>query len=75
VGYTDHTHDADGFDPRTFESLTESMNETGISRLYGGIHFRAAIVDGFAQGRCVAEKVNALPWRRGHGEEPDDDED
>ena len=65
VGYTDHTHDTDGFAPRTFDSLTESMNETGISRLYGGIHFRAAILDGFAQGRCVAAKVNALPWRRG----------
>jgi hypothetical protein len=64
VGYTDHTHDADGFAPRSFASLTESMNETGISRLYGGIHFHAAIFDGFAQGRCVSAKVNALPWRR-----------
>jgi len=72
VGYTDHTHDADGFAPRTFESLTESMNETGISRLYGGIHFRAAIIDGFAQGRCVSAKVNALPWRRAPGEDDED---
>ena len=31
VGYTDHTHDADGFAPRTFATLTDSMNETGIS--------------------------------------------
>jgi hypothetical protein len=72
VGYTDHTHDADGFAPRTFASLTDSMNETGISRLYGGIHFHAAIFDGFAQGRCVSARVNALPWRRSHEERDDD---
>jgi hypothetical protein len=64
IGYTDHTHDVDGFAPRTFASLSDSMLETGISRLYGGIHYRAAIFDGFAQGRCVSAKVNALPWRK-----------
>jgi hypothetical protein len=64
IGYTDHTHDVDGFAPRSFQSLSASMLETGISRLYGGIHYRAAIFDGFAQGRCVSAKVNALPWRK-----------
>jgi hypothetical protein len=44
------------------------MLETGISRLYGGIHYRSAIFDGFAQGRCVSTKVNALPWRKHHRE-------
>jgi hypothetical protein len=43
------------------------MFETGISRMYGGIHYRSAIFNGFAQGRCVAAKVNALPWTKtGH---------
>ena len=73
VGYTDHTHDADHFAPRSFASLTESMNETGISRLYGGIHFRAAIFDGFAQGRCVSARVNALPWRRSDRDREDEE--
>jgi hypothetical protein len=63
-GYVDHTHDADGFAPRTFDSLSASMLETGISRLYGGIHFHSAIFDGFEQGRCVSARVNALPWRK-----------
>ena len=72
VGYTDHTHDADGFAPRSFDSLTDSMNETGISRLYGGIHFHAAIFDGFAQGRCVSATVNALPWRRSDADPEDE---
>jgi hypothetical protein len=68
VGYEDHTHDTDGFSdgfaPRTFDSLTASMTETGISRLYGGIHFHSAIFDGFEQGRCISARVNALGWRK-----------
>ncbi len=64
VGYTDHTHDADGFAPRRFARLTDSMNETAVSRLYAGIHFRSAISDGIGQGQCVAEEVGALPWRK-----------
>jgi hypothetical protein len=64
IAYTDHTHDNDGFAPRTFTSLTDSMNETAVSRLYAGIHFRAAIVEGIHQGRCVADKIDALPWRK-----------
>jgi hypothetical protein len=38
IGYTDHTHAADGFAPRTFARLTVSMNETAVSRMYAGIH-------------------------------------
>jgi hypothetical protein len=64
IGYTDHTHDADGFSPRTFGSLTDSMTETAVSRIYAGIHFRSAVNEGLDQGRCVAQRVNALPWRK-----------
>jgi hypothetical protein len=64
IAYTDHTHDNDGFAPRTFASLTDSMNETAVSRLYAGIHFHSAIDEGIDQGRCVAEKIDALPWRK-----------
>jgi hypothetical protein len=34
-----------------------------ISRLYGGIHFRSAIVNGIAQGRAIGRAVTALPLR------------
>jgi hypothetical protein len=64
VGYEDHTHDADGFATRSFATLSDSMYETGISRLYGGIHFHSAIFHGFDQGRCVSARVNALGWRK-----------
>jgi len=64
IGYVDHTHDDDGYPPRTFASLTDSMAETALSRMYAGIHFRSAVFEGIDQGRCVATQVNALPWHK-----------
>ncbi len=64
IGYVDHTHDDDGYAPRTFASLTHSMVETALSRMYAGIHFRSAVFEGIDQGRCVATEAKALPWRK-----------
>ena len=61
--FTDRTHERDGFEPRSFPSFEAAANEAGISRLYGGIHFRAAIVDGLAQGRCIGQHAAALRTR------------
>jgi hypothetical protein len=49
---------------RSFASFWDAANEAGISRLYGGIHFRAALEQGLEQGRCVGAAVNALKTRR-----------
>jgi hypothetical protein len=38
---------------RSFPSIEAAADEAGISRLYGGIHFRAAIENGKEQGRRV----------------------
>ena len=61
--FVDHTHDARGFAPRSFGSFSEAGEEAAISRLYGGIHFRAAIENGLRQGRRIGQAVNALPFR------------
>ena len=45
---------------RTFPSFHAAAEEAAISRLYGGIHFRAAIENGLSQGECVGEFVNRL---------------
>ncbi len=37
--------------------------EAGVSRLYGGIHFRSAIERGLDQGRCIGAYANALRTR------------
>jgi hypothetical protein len=63
VAFTDHSHDAQGFAPRHYADQWEAFEETAISRLYGGIHFRSAIYDGLDQGRCIANRVRALRWK------------
>lgn len=62
--FTDATHEDDGLAPRSFPSFWAAADEAGISRLYGGIHFRAAIERGLDQGRCIGALVNALQTRR-----------
>jgi hypothetical protein len=61
--FVDRTHEDRGLTPRTFGSFLEAADEAAISRLYGGIHFRAAIVNGVTQGRCVGSAVSAIPFR------------
>jgi hypothetical protein len=50
--------------PRSFDSFEEAADEAAISRLYGGIHYRAAIELGVDQGRALGDLVNAIPFRR-----------
>ena len=61
--FTDNTHEKDKLPNRSFSSFWDAAEEAGISRLYGGIHFRAAIDRGLDQGRCIGEKAVALRTR------------
>jgi hypothetical protein len=62
--FTDATHEADGLAPRDFPDFWTAAREAGISRLYGGIHFRSAIDLGLEQGACVGDYVNGLQtWK------------
>ena len=58
--FTDHTGERDGLAPRSFPNFEAAAKEAALSRLYGGIHFRAAIEQGLAQGQCIAKAVRAL---------------
>jgi hypothetical protein len=62
--FEDATGSPDGRKARTFASFHAAAEEAGISRMYGGIHFRAAIVDGLEQGRCIAAFTVALRTRK-----------
>jgi PAP2 superfamily len=62
--FVDHTHEDRGLAPRRFGSFLEAADEAALSRLYGGIHFRAAIENGLAQGRRIGRAVGRLPLRR-----------
>jgi PAP2 superfamily len=61
--FEDKTHERDGLKARSFKSFHAAAEEAALSRLYGGIHFRAAIERGLEQGRCIGAYVNALKTR------------
>ena len=62
--FEDATRHGDGLKPRSFASFRAAADEAGVSRLYGGIHFRAAIERGQEQGHCIAAYTNALRTRK-----------
>jgi hypothetical protein len=62
--FEDKTGSPDGRNPRAFKSFHEAAEEAGISRMYGGIHYRSAIEDGLAQGHCIAAYTIALKTRK-----------
>ncbi|MCC3423727.1 MAG: phosphatase PAP2 family protein [Microcoleus sp. PH2017_01_SCD_O_A] len=42
---------------RTFDNFAQAADESGMSRIYGGIHFMSANVDGLSAGRNVGNYV------------------
>ncbi len=58
VAFTDNTNVSLGLAPHSYNSFTEAANEAGISGLYGGVHFRDAIVNGLAQGKAVSNALS-----------------
>ena len=62
--FVDRTHEDRGLPARSFVSFFQAAREAAISRLYGGIHYRPAIVRGLEQGRCVGQAVSSLEFRR-----------
>jgi hypothetical protein len=64
VAFIDDTHASLGFDPREFENFFAFAQESAISRLYGGIHFRSAIELGMEQGHCIGEKVSKVKFKK-----------
>jgi hypothetical protein len=73
VAFTDETHIIFEHEttavPRTFYSFEQAANEAGISRLYGGIHYRSAIENGLRQGECIGNyamgSISLNPVRQG----------
>ncbi len=55
--YEDTTELEYGLTARRFDSFFEASEEAAISRLYGGIHYMPAIVNGVTQGKHVGNWV------------------
>jgi hypothetical protein len=62
--FEDATHTDDGLPARSYASFAAAAEEAALSRLYGGIHFRAAIERGLDQGSCVGAYAAALKTRK-----------
>jgi hypothetical protein len=58
--FTDDTEVEFGLPIRNFRSFNHAADEASLSRLYGGIHFRAAIENGVQQGL----QVGAHAWTK-----------
>jgi membrane-associated phospholipid phosphatase len=61
--FTDATHVDEGLPARDFPDFWTAAREAGISRLYGGIHFRSGVERGLEQGTCVGEQTLHLQLR------------
>ncbi|HEU4554681.1 MAG TPA: vanadium-dependent haloperoxidase [Chitinophaga sp.] len=53
MAFADTTEVEYGAGERYFTSFRQAANEAGISRLYGGIHYRSSVDHGLQQGRSV----------------------
>ena len=54
---TDKSYTDIGMTERSYPSLQEAAKEAGYSRLYGDIHYRYSIEQGFLLGAAAAQKV------------------
>ncbi|WP_432264969.1 vanadium-dependent haloperoxidase [Croceitalea rosinachiae] len=55
--FDDDTEVAFGLPVRSFNSFNEAADEAAISRMYGGIHYRAAVEIGIGQGRNLGDFI------------------
>lgn len=57
VSFVDNTYSDLGMASRRFSSFDAAAEEAGLSRLYGGIHYRHSIYEGLQIGKRVAENT------------------
>jgi L-amino acid N-acyltransferase YncA len=54
VSFTDNTYRYRGFKSHHFNNLIDAAKEAGLSRFYGGIHYKKSIEAGYTEGKDVA---------------------
>jgi len=57
IPFTDSTQVDIGAPARSYRNFTHARDEVAVSRVYGGIHFMPAVVNGTAQGKCIGQRV------------------
>jgi hypothetical protein len=57
---TDHTYDFRGWAPRSFPTIFAAAKEAGISRLYGGIHYKLSIDIGLSMAQTIGTRIGDM---------------
>ena len=57
---TDSAYTFRGWAPRTFAPIFDAAKEAGISRYYGGIHFRISIETGWAMAKVIGTRAGTI---------------
>lgn len=57
IAFSDSTQVDVGQPPRAFANFTAARDEVAISRIYAGVHYVPAVVDGLQQGICIGNRV------------------
>ena len=57
IAFTDSTQVDIGAPARSFRNFTHARDEVAMSRVYGGIHYFPAVVNGLEQGKCIGQRV------------------
>lgn len=60
--FTDKSQLSYGAVVRSFNSFDEAAKEAGLSRFYGGIHYKNSIRDGYKQGQMLGSHI----WEQTH---------
>ena len=58
--FTDHTYDFRGFPSRSYDSFEDVANECGMSRVYGGIHYKPSVDIGHLYGQLIGKDAAAV---------------
>lgn len=53
--FEDHTNDVKGMKPRKFDRFSDFAVEAGMSRMYGGIHYRKGMEEGIKEGNRIGK--------------------
>lgn len=74
IAFTTASDDAPGI-LRSYNSISEAADESGMSRIYGGIHFMSANEEGLKAGRAIGNYVAKHLLKPVHGEDEDEGSD
>jgi hypothetical protein len=57
IAFSDSTQVDIGHAPRTYANFTAALEEVAASRIYAGVHYVPAVVEGVTQGTCIGGRV------------------